>query len=289
MKLIPVIVLVVATAPGVAGAAADDPEPRKRESHQEWMAALGYQRHGGSWRTAQEIAIIERNARTNVAQKEWNKKIERLRRDVAGGNDSDRAAEELQEIADPHAVPAITAALAAEPNRRVRLLYLNALTRIRDPSARMALVAAAVDHPNPETRIDAAEKLAELAPREAANAISAALAGPDNGRINRAAAALERIGVPTVVPALIASLETRHVVTVGDGPPEGSTTATFTPEGGGLSLGSSRKQVAVPFKNEQVLEALVSLSGKNFGWDVAAWRAWLARQRAPATIDLRRG
>lgn len=289
MKLIPSIVWVVAAALGAAGAAADDPEPRKRESHQEWMESLGYQRHSGSWRTAQEIAIIERNDRTNVAQKEWNKKIEKLRRAVAVGNDSDRAAEELQEIADPHAVPALTAALASEPNRRVRLLYLNALTRIRDPSARMAIVAAAVDHPDPETRIDAAEKLAEVAPREAANAISAALASPDNGRINRAATALARLGVPTVVPALIASLETRHVVTVGDGPPEGSTTATFTPEGGGLSLGSSRKQVTVPFKNEQVLEALVSLSGQNFRWDVAAWRAWLARQRAPATIDLRRG
>jgi hypothetical protein len=41
-------------------------------------------------------------------------------------------------------------------------------------------------------------------------------------------------------------------------------------------------------KNEQVLAALVTLTGANFGWDLAAWRAWLARQRAPASIDLRR-
>jgi hypothetical protein len=93
-----------------------------------------------------------------------------------------------------------------------------------------------------------------------------------------------------VVPQLVNVLETRHVVTVGDGPPEGSTTATFTPSGGaGLSMGSSRRQVAVPMKNEQVLEAIVALTGENFGWDITAWRVWLARQRTPASIDLRRG
>ena len=52
---------------------------------------------------------------------------------------------------------------------------------------------------------------------------------------------------------------------------------------------NNRKQVAMPFRNEQVLEALVSLTGQNFGWDIAAWRAWLARQRTPGSIDLRRG
>ena len=162
--------------------------------------------------------------------------------------------------------------------------------RIGTPAAQATLVAAAVDHPDPETRIDAIDRLTKLSPLAAATALTAALAGPDNTRINRAAAALGRLGEKGVVPQLIKVLETRHVVTVGDGPPEGSTTATFTPSGGaGLSMGSSRQQVAVPMKNQQVLEALIELTGQNFGWDLAAWRAWLARQRAPASIDLRRG
>lgn len=290
MTVIRPIIAIVATMAVVIVVRADDESVETNpQSHQEWMAELGYRRHGGAWRTAQEIAILERNERTNVAQKEWNKKIERLRRQLATGDGAGRAAEELREIVDPYAVPALAAALAAEPNRQVRLLYMESLARIREPAARMALVAAAVDHPDSETRIDATEKLEAIAPQEAANALAAALAGTDNARTNRAAAALGRLGVATVVPQLIAVLETRHVVTVGDGPPEGSTTATFTPEGGGLSLGNNRKQVAMPFRNEQVLEALVSLTGQNFGWDVSAWRAWLARQRAPASIDLRRG
>ncbi len=272
----------------VAAVAAEPLASPGRQNHQEWMASLGYQRHSGGWRTAQEIEILERNEKTNLAEKQWNKKIERLRQDLATGNATD-AAEELGEIVDPRAVPALRVALANDPLRRVRLLYMESLLRIGTPAARAALMAAAVDHPDPETRIDATDRLAKLDPQAAANAFAAALAGPDNARINRAAATLGRLGVVTVVPQLINVLETRHVVTVGDGPPEGSTTATFTPGGGaGLSMGSSRKQVAVPMKNEQVLATLVTLTGENFGWDLTAWRAWLARQRAPASIDLRR-
>lgn len=278
---------VVTTVVAVVAAADDLPAPG-RQSHKDWMAQLGYLRHDGAWRTAQEIEIIERNERVTLAEKQWNKKLDRLREELAAG--SDRAAEELREISDGHAVPALTAALAGDRDRRVRLLYMDSLVRIGTPAAQGALIAAAIDHPDPETRIDAAERLAKVAPLPAANAIAAALAGTDNARINRAAAALERLGVPAVVPNLVAVLETRHVVTVGEGPPEGSTSATFTPDGGGgLTMGSSRRQVAAPFKNQQVLEALATLTGQNFGWDVAAWRAWLARQRAPASIDLRRG
>lgn len=282
------IAWVVITTLVVGAAAADDAPVAGRQSPKEWMAELGYLRHEGAWRTPQEIEIIERNERVTLAEKQWHKKIERLREELAAG--SVRAAEELREISDVHAVPALTAALAIDRDRRVRILYLESLVRIGAPAAQGALISVAIDHPDPETRIDAVERLATTAPLPAANAVAAALVGTDNARINRAAAALQRLGVPTVVPNLIAVLETRHIVTVGDGPPEGSTTATFTPDGGGgLSMGSSRRQVAAPFKNQQVLEALVMMTGQNFGWDLAAWRAWLARQRAPASVDLRRG
>jgi hypothetical protein len=288
MSMVRSIGWAVVTALVAAVTAADEPPAPDRQSHKEWMAQLGYLRHDGAWRTAQEIEIVERNERVTLAEKQWNKKIERLREELAAG--SGRAAEELREISDGHAVPALTAALADDRDRRVRLLYMESLVRIGTPAAQGTLISAAIDHPDPETRIDAAERLAKVAPLAAANAIAAALTGTDNARINRAAAALERLGVPAVVPNLITVLETRHVVTVGDGPPEGSTSATFTPDGGGgLTMGSSRRQVAAPFRNQQVLEALVKLTGQNFGWDAAAWRAWLARQRAPASIDLRRG
>jgi hypothetical protein len=80
------------------------------------------------------------------------------------------------------------------------------------------------------------------------------------------------------------------VVVQGSGPPAGATSATFTPSGGGLSMGGGPKAARVPVRNDRVLEALVELTGANFGWDVTAWRAWLARRESPpADYDPRRG
>jgi hypothetical protein len=42
-------------------------------------------------------------------------------------------------------------------------------------------------------------------------------------------------------------------------------------------------------QNQQVLEALVTLTGADFSWDVDAWRAWLASRQSPPDFDPRRG
>jgi len=59
----------------------------------------------------------------------------------------------------------------------------------------------------------------------------------------------------------------------------------------GLSMGGSGPKASkVVARNERVLEALVALTGKNFGWDEAAWKVWLAsREAIPPGFDLRRG
>jgi HEAT repeat protein len=118
----------------------------------------------------------------------------------------------------------------------------------------------------------------------------AALAGSDNARVNRAAEALGRLGVPTAIGPLITALETRHLAVVGDGQPAGSTSATFTPQGGGLAMGGGPKRKLVAVRNARVLEALVTLTGENFEWNADAWRAWLVNERSlPADFDPRRG
>ena len=178
-------------------------------------------------------------------------------------------------------------ALAAEPHARVRALYVEALSRIRSPEAAQTLVAVAIDHADAETRILAVERLAAIDAAAAAGAILPALGGGDNGRINRAAAAVGRLGCASAVGPLIDVLETEHVVAT-DGPPEGSTTATFTPSGGGLAVGGGVKRRKVRMQNQQVLEALVTLTGADFSWDVDAWRAWLASRQSPPDFDPRR-
>lgn len=274
---------------GAPAVAADGPPAVARKSQQELMAERGFVRYEGAWRTVQEIELIERTQRTTLAQKEWGVRLERLRRQCDRPAQADRAAEEIREIADPFAVPALTAALAKEESFRVRRLYVEALSRIRSADAAAALTAVAVDHADSETRIAAAERLVVIGPHLAVPQLVAALGSADNARVNRAAEALGRLGVPTVVAPLIEALQTEHLVVAGDGTPEGSTSATFTPSGGGLAMGGGTKRVKVTLRNERVLEALVTLTGVNFEWNAAAWRAWLANRQSPPDFDPRRG
>ena len=282
-------VSMVAIACLAVPALAADPAAPPR-SQQEVMGERGFVRHRGAWRTVQEIELLERAEAANLARKEWVARLDRLRRQIDQPGTADRAAEEIRGIADPAAVPALVAVLPKEPGPRVRGWYVEALARIRSPEAVTALVATALDHADEDTRIAAVERLVVIGPHTAVPSFVAALHGPDNARVNRAAAALGRLGVPSAVGPLIDALQTQHVVVQGDGTGEGSMTAAFTPAGGGLSMGGGPKKVTVVAKNDGVLEALVTLTGKNFAWDAVAWRTWLANQQSPpADYDPRRG
>lgn len=287
------VLVVLALAGGGAGRGstgnAAEPLPPEKTLQQR-MGEQGLLRHRGHWRTPQEIELIERAEREQVAQREWKTRLERLRAQVDKPAQSAAALEELRGISDPFAVPAVAAALATEPVFRVRHCYVESLARIRSQEAFGTLLVVALDHADPETRVIAVERLAVIGPHLAAPPLAAALRDADNARVNRAAEALGRLGSPTAVAALIEALETPHLVLEGDGTPEGSTTATFTPNGGGLALGGGTKRVKKTLRNDRVLEALITLTNANFEWNSAAWKGWLAhRQLPPPGYDPRRG
>jgi len=295
------------TLAGVAFSA--DPQTGPPKTQQELMAERGFVRFRGSWRTVQEIELIEQAESRTIAQKEWNGRLERLRKGLDQPAAGQTAAEEIREIADPMAVPALAAALAQEPVFAARNLYVEALSRIRSAEAQTVLAVVAVDHADEETRIAAAERLMAGGSLAVLPSIAAALRDADNARINRSAEAIGRLVQPArdqdssasavestpdqfpfwLLSGLIEALETEHMVTEGDGRPEGSTTATFTPSSGGLSMGGGAKRVRRRFRNDAVLETLVALTNVNFEWDVAAWKAWLATRQNPVDYDPRRG
>lgn len=278
--------LVVATLVLAHGFPACGDEP-PAETPAERMAAMGLMRYRGAWRTVQEIELIERDEAAHRASKQWFGKLDQLRRSLKKGP-APQAAEEIREISDPFAVAALASAVTTEPVFQVRSWYLESLARIRTPDALMVLVANALEHPDRETRIAATEQLVRVGPHQAVPILVPALASADNAQVNRAAEALGRLGVSSAIVPLIAALETNHVV-VTAGPAEGSTSATFTPAGGGLSMGGGPKKKVVRVRNDRVLEALVTLTGVNFEWNAAAWQAWLINERAlPADFDPRR-
>lgn len=284
-----VIVAACVAWAGVAPRAAEPQPPAAATGHAERMAEVGLIRHSGSWRTAQEIELLERSEREAAARREWKARVDKLRAQLDKPADAARAAEELRGIADPLGAQAVAAALATERVQRVRGLYVEALGRIGSPESFRALVAVALDHPDAETRLAAVERLATIGPDLAAPAFVAALASADNAQVNRAAEALGRLKLESTAQPLVASLETEHVGMRGSGPPAGSTSVTFTPSGGGLALGGGPKPVKLRVRNEKVREALAAITGVDHQWDVAAWRAWLAARAVPsASIDLRR-
>lgn len=273
------VVRSLAAAGWAAAVLAAEPTGDVARRHADSMAAMGLVRHEGAWRTPQEVELAARADREAAVERDWKKRLERLRRDAAGGAAS--AAEEIRGISDPLAVTALAAALRTDPDLRMRGLYVESLSRIPSGDAFAVLVVTALDHADPETRFAAVERLAAVGPALAAPPLAAALKSPDNARVNRAAEALGRLGEPVALAALIGSLETKHVVMQGDGTAPGSTTVAFTPSGGGLSMGGGPKPVAVMVRNDRVLEALVALTDQNFAWDVAAWRRWLAARECP--------
>ena len=276
------VLLALATAPALAA------DQTVQPTQKELMAARGYVRYRGTWRTVQEIELIERNERASLAQKEWGRRLERLRRDADRPATADRAAEEIREIADPFAVPALAAATGKDTNPTARRWYVEALARIGSPEAIRALATIALDHPDSETRIAAVERLEKLGPQFATPLLTAALGSGDNAQVNRAAEALGRLGGEEAIAPLIAALQTRHVV--GADAPDGQMSTTFTPSGGGLSMGGGPKQSVVVARNTRVLEALVAITGTNHDWDADAWRRWHAARNAPPPgFDPRRG
>ena len=275
-------------APGADASSAHSVDT-SRQSQQELMTQRGFIRFRGAWRTSQEIELIERREQATIAAKKWLSRLDRLRRRLDTPAESAQAQEEISEIADPAAVEALSGALAKEGSFRVRGLYIASLGHIHSGEAAAVLTRTALDHPDPETRIAAVERLVAIGPQLAAPALIAALSGTDNSRINRAAEALGRLGEMAAVPPLIDVLETQHMALAGGGAAEGATSATFTPAGGGLSLGGGAKRMKVNVQNQQVLSALITLTGKNFQWDRAAWRAWFSQGDSSADYDLRRG
>ncbi|MDA8042590.1 MAG: HEAT repeat domain-containing protein, partial [Pirellulales bacterium] len=196
-------------------------------------------------------------------------------------------ADEIRQTNDPFAVMALIAAINTDPVPRVRLLYVEALGNIVSTDAIGALLSLVLNHADSEVRWSAIDQLNDKDSMQVVPALVAALQGPDNQRINRAAVALKTLGDESAVQPLINVLITQSVVS-SSAASGGKTSVTFSPTGGGLALGSNQKQKIISSQNTQVLEALTTLTGVNYGWDQTRWQLWFLNQGVSSTIDIRR-
>ncbi|MEM8866572.1 MAG: HEAT repeat domain-containing protein [Planctomycetota bacterium] len=278
-------------------------------THEEARSLLGYQKHGGRWltrdqvmtargmiryegdyRTRQEIVLLERNQQAKESNAAWRQKLARWRRNLNDRN-ADRAAEALagfESLTDRAAGAELAKLLLAERDPTVQQLLIQAATQVRTGATVRALTKLALEDPNEEIRFICIEQLAREQTPGLSEPFVRALRNKDNVMVNRAAAALEELKATEATSPLIDALLTKHRF-VPTPTAVGEQSYTFSPQSGGFSFGDNRpKPVDKLVRNPNVLSALVTITGENFGYDEDRWRAWLKSIATTAPIDLRR-
>lgn len=130
-------------------------------NHQQARRLLGYRRVDGVWLSEAEVAAGRARAQQAVqALRQWKPELIEIRRGLEHRKRAqrDRAAERLQQINDPAAVPAIELALCGH-NEQVALLGIETLGNTDAHEASAALARQAVFSPWQKVREAAAEKL----------------------------------------------------------------------------------------------------------------------------------
>jgi hypothetical protein len=157
----------------------------------------------------------------------------------------------------------------------------------------MALTAWTMHEPVQDLCLSCLEHLRKAKCHDAVVYFVGFLRSKDNTLVNRAGMALGAMGDPSTIGPLIDSLITTHKFKIVTGNP-GQTSAGFgsgpgKSSPGGLSVGGSPQIVSRRLSNDFVHDALVLLTGVDYGFNVAQWKAWYATQHQRPTISGRRG
>ena len=249
----------------------------------------GYVNYHGQWLLPQEIELLEKKHADDLAEKKWFTTLKQWRNWLDDPAQVDQAHDNIKQISDPTAVRALVQSLDTEKTRDVCVWYIQALGKI-GPAAVRTLVEHSLDDPDEEIRLSCLDQLIGQPTLAATPLYVAALRNKDNVQVNRAGYALGRLGDKSAVAPLIDALITTHKFTAieGAGNPNQMSAGFSKTGGGGLSMGSSAKIIKRDLNNQQVLDALVALTGANLGFDKTAWKNWYSSQQKPGAIDARR-
>ncbi|MCI0741889.1 MAG: HEAT repeat domain-containing protein [Gemmataceae bacterium] len=256
----------------------------------------GYVRYQGRWRLPQEVELLELRRKNKKETGAWFVKIKRWR--VWLDDERAEQAETLiRDVTDPNAVPALAQYFEGEKNPTVRLLFVEALAQVATGDAIYVLGDGALYDGDLEVRLTCLDYLKKEPRPELVKYYAGVLKHKDNTIVNRAAYCLKELKDDSAVSALIESLVTTHKTKVTSGG-NNQYSATFggpnNPSGGlgaspsGLSVGASAKVITEHLRNTEVLDALVKLTGANFGYDKQAWKYWLTSQQKAPTANVRR-
>ena len=178
----------------------------------ELLASRGLVRHGGDYRTSQEVALVERAEQAEETARQWNLRLRNWRNDLSKNNNevARTAADAFASLKDPQSSSALAELLLGEQNTPVKILLIDAAGRINTPLTLHALVRIALEDPNLEARTASLERLRGSGRLALAGPFVASLRSTDNFRVNLAADGLAVLGDENTIRPLIDALVTTH-------------------------------------------------------------------------------
>ncbi|MDA7977719.1 MAG: HEAT repeat domain-containing protein [Pirellulales bacterium] len=250
----------------------------------------GYVRYNGEWLLQQQVDLREERRIAEESRVYWVRQVAQLHRMLTGRR-SEAGRVGLLQIKDPAALYALEPHIRfdKEEDPRVRELYVQVVSSVGTSAAVGLLSKVILMDPSDEVRHRAIQEVAKHKDPKTTRFFVQQLTANKNEDINRAAAALSAIGDPSAVGTLINSLITTHIETKTEGNPDQITTTMGSNGVSGMTTGSKTETRVRTRKNEDVRNALINLTGKNFGWDMDLWKAWFAAETRTAIVNPRRG
>ncbi len=242
------------------------------------------------WITPQEAANRDSIQKKLNSEAEWRKKIRSYRAKMEGTR-PDQGEKGLYAIHDPAAILPLGERLNGDrstkkdPNDHARQIYVEVLGRFNTHDARGPLAVCAIDDPLEEVRLSCLDILEKQKDEAVTKYFEHRMTDKhaSDETIDRAGEALGRIKDPTSVATLVkyVAYERTEVIPQSGGGP-GSMTTTFGKNGGpgGLSMNAQPKTRQRLVQCRHVLDALVTITGENFGYNSQAWQTWYRNQVA---------
>jgi len=262
---------------------------------------------------ARKADLTVRNYQYRFRSKQWVDKLRTLSRGPFNqwrySDEFSQARDEVLAISDPAAIEPLRNILGKHSAEPARLVAVEALGRIGGDDAALALVDMMTDDPDTEVYARSRKVLSRLHSEKADLAMSNIMRAGGEVARNRVAAAVADAGLTSTVPSLVRSLITLETRVIQHEPTEaqrswirtGTTfgyvadlepvvaqaAVAFNPVIGYITSGALldvrayvepwTERVTVTVKHPTVLAALQRISGKDFGYDIRAWRRWYGR------------
>ncbi|MBI85218.1 MAG: hypothetical protein CMJ81_18645 [Planctomycetaceae bacterium] len=251
----------------------------------EWMQNQGYVYYKSRWLTQQDFDRLQQREQAEFAAKQCRRQI-KMWRGWIGGRLDQKAREKMRAVNDVKAAPAFAGLLEKEKDNGLKRLYIDVLSDLGGPQAIAALIRCSLQDPSEAIRDRCLVELVRHRSPVVMSSFIKTLNHKDNKLVNRAAAGLAQMTDMSAALPLINALETEHKYIVQQ--QSGGINPTFGTGGGGLNVGGGPKLVKHKRRNEEVLVALVELTGMNFSFDRQRWLNWYGSRQAPADVNLRR-